>query len=408
MSRIYLSPPHMGGEERTLLAEAFDSNWIAPLGPHVDAFERELAGRTGVAHAAALSSGTAAIHLALRILGVGRGDEVIAPTLTFSATVNPILYQGARPVLVDSSRETWTLDPELLAAELEAAARRGKLPKAVIVVDLYGQCADYDPIVAACERHGVPLVEDAAEALGATYTGRAAGSFGAMGIFSFNGNKIITTSGGGMLLSDRKEWIEKARFLATQARDPAPWYQHTEVGFNYRLSNLLAAVGRGQLRVLDQRVARRRQINALYRRLLGGVPGLAFMPEAEYGVSNGWLTAITLDPAAFGADPEAVRLRLEQRDIESRPVWKPMHLQPVFSGYRVVGGGVAADLFERGLCLPSGSSMSDEDVVRVAAELLAASPAHARPGRAARRDPRPDAAAPSPAEAGELHPSMGK
>jgi pyridoxal phosphate-dependent aminotransferase EpsN len=400
----------MGGEERKLLAEAFDSNWIAPLGPHVDAFERELASRTGVGYAAALSSGTAALHLALRILGVGPGDEVIAPTLTFSATVNPILYEGARPVFIDSSRESWTLDPALLEAELEAAARRGKLPRAVIAVDLYGQCADYDPIVAACARYGVPIVEDAAEALGATYAGRPAGSLGAMGVFSFNGNKIITTSGGGMLLSDRKELVERARFLATQARDPAPWYQHSELGFNYRLSNLLAAVGRGQLRVLDQRIARRRAVNALYRRLLGGLPGLTFMPEAEYGVSNGWLTAITLDRAAFGADPEAVRLRLERRDIESRPVWKPMHLQPVFSGFRARGGAVAADLFARGLCLPSGSSMSDEDVARVAAEVVASSPVHAPPRRGGQRDRRPAAApAPSaPSDAPSNDASLGK
>jgi pyridoxal phosphate-dependent aminotransferase EpsN len=403
MSRIHLSPPHMGVEERKLFGEAFDSNWIAPLGPHVDAFEREVAERTGVAHAAALSSGTAAIHLALRVLGVGPGDEVIAPTLTFSATINPILYQGARPVFLDSNRETWNLDPALLAEELEARGRRGRLPKAVIAVDLYGQAADYEPILAACERWGVPLVEDAAEALGATYAGRAAGSFGALGIFSFNGNKIITTSGGGMLLSNRREWIERARFLATQARDPAPWYQHSELGFNYRLSNLLAAVGRGQLRVLDQRVARRREINALYRRALGGLPGLSFMPEAEYGVSNGWLSVVTIDPLEFGVDREAVRLRLERGEIESRPVWKPMHLQPVFAGYPARGGAVATELFERGLCLPSGSSMTDQDVVRVAAEVRASRLERASPGR------RPPIAAVEPVTADPREsPSLGK
>jgi pyridoxal phosphate-dependent aminotransferase EpsN len=389
MSRIHLSPPHLGTEERALLADALDSNWIAPLGPHVDAFERDVARRVAVRHAAALSSGTAALHLAMRVLGVGPGDEVIAPTLTFAATVNPILYEGARPVLVDSTRDSWAMDPALLAEELEARARAGRLPKAVIVVDLYGQCADYEPIRAACARHGVPLVEDAAEALGATYAGRPAGSLGDLGVFSFNGNKIITTSGGGMLVSDHWEWIERARFLASQAREPAPWYQHAEVGFNYRLSNLLAAVGRGQLRVLDQRVARRRAINALYRRLLGDVPGIAFMPEADYGHPNGWLTVVTFDRDAFGADREAVRRRLEQREIESRPVWKPMHLQPVFAGARAIGGAVATDLFERGLCLPSGSSMSDEDVVRVAAEIVAASPAWARGRRAAPPAPAP-------------------
>jgi pyridoxal phosphate-dependent aminotransferase EpsN len=363
--RIYLSAPHLGEDERKLVADAFDSNWIAPLGPHVDAFERELAERTGVAHAAALSSGTAGLHLALRILGVGRGDEVIASTLTFSATVNPIVYEGATPVFIDATRESWNMDPALLAEELEACAKRGRLPKAVIVVDLYGQCADYDPIQAICAKHGVPIVEDAAEALGATYKGRPAGSFGAMSVFSFNGNKIITTSGGGMLLSSRKEWIDKARFLATQARDPAPHYQHSEIGFNYRLSNLLAAVGRGQLRVLDQRVARRREINALYRKLLGDLPGLEFMPEASYGTANCWLTCLTIDPAKFGSDREAIRVKLEKENIEARPVWKPMHLQPVFSGSRVRGGSVSEALFDRGLCLPSGSSMTDADVGRV-------------------------------------------
>ncbi len=354
MSRIYLSPPHMGPDERDLLLEAFDSNWIAPLGPHVDAFERELADRVGVPYAAALSSGTAAIHLALELLGVGRGDEVYVSTLTFAATVNPVVYQGATPVFVDSERATWNLDPGLLEEALADAARRGKRPKAVIVVDLYGQCADLDPIRDTCERYEVPLVEDAAEALGATYKGRAAGSFGDLGVFSFNGNKIITTSGGGMLVSRRKDWIDRARFLATQARDPAPHYQHSAIGHNYRLSNLLAAVGRGQLRVLDERVAARRATNAFYREALGGLPGVDFLPEAPAGRSNGWLTCVTVDPARFGATREDVRLRLEGLDIESRPVWKPMHLQPIFAGCRAIGGSVAEELFERGLCLPSG------------------------------------------------------
>jgi len=365
MSRIYLSPPHMGPDERKLLLEAFDSNWIAPLGPHVDAFEREMAARIGVGHAAALSSGTAAIHLALELLGVGPGDEVVTSTLTFAATANPIVYRGATPVFIDSTPESWNMDPELLAEELDACARRGKLPKAVVAVDLYGQCADYDRIGAACLKHGVPLVEDAAEALGASYRGKAAGSFGALSILSFNGNKIITTSGGGMLLSDRKDWIERARFLATQARDPAPHYQHSTVGYNYRLSNLLAAVGRGQLRVLDERVAARRAHNAFYREALGRLPGVGFMPEAGHGRMNAWLTCVTIDPVAFGADREAVRLRLEKEDIEARPVWKPMHLQPVFSACRTRGGAVAAGLFERGLCLPSGSSLRPEERQRI-------------------------------------------
>jgi dTDP-4-amino-4,6-dideoxygalactose transaminase len=361
----------MGEDERKLLLEAFDSNWIAPLGPHVDAFERELAAKVGVAHAAALSSGTAAIHLALRILGVERGDEVIASSLTFSATVNPVLYQGATPVLIDSDRATWNMDPGLLEEELAACARRGRLPRAVIAVDLYGQCADYDAITAACARYEVPLVEDAAEALGATYRGRAAGSLGAMGVFSFNGNKIITTSGGGMLVSDRKDWVERARFLATQARDPAPHYEHSHIGFNYRMSNLLAAVGRGQLRVLDARVERRREINATYRAALGDVPGISFMPEAAYGRANAWLTCIQVDPSAFGATRDDVMRALASVDVEARPVWKPMHLQPVFSACRVRGGAVAAELFERGLCLPSGSALTPEQQAGVIAAVRA-------------------------------------
>jgi pyridoxal phosphate-dependent aminotransferase EpsN len=360
----------MGPDERSLLLDAFDSNWIAPLGPHVDAFERELAETVGVGHAAALSSGTAALHLALEILGVGPGDEVVTSTLTFSATVNPIVYQRATPVLIDSSAETWNMDPELLEEELSASARRGKLPKAVIAVDLYGQCADHDRIRASCARWDVAIVEDAAEALGASYRGRAAGTFGDLGVFSFNGNKIITTSGGGMLVSQRKDWIERARFLSTQARDPAPHYQHSIIGHNYRLSNLLAAVGRGQLRVLDERVAQRRANNDYYRAAFASTPGIALMPEASYGKMNAWLTCITVDPAAFGADREQIRMHFQELDIEARPVWKPMHLQPVFSGCRVRGGQVAERLFERGLCLPSGSSLSADERAMIAAELL--------------------------------------
>jgi pyridoxal phosphate-dependent aminotransferase EpsN len=355
----------MGREERALLLEAFDSNWIAPLGPEVDRFEREVAEYVGVGHAAALASGTAGLHLALRILGVQRGDEVLASTLTFSATVNPVLYEGGLPVLIDACPETWNMDPGLLVEELEACAKRGRLPKAVIVVDLYGQAADYDPILTACDRYGVPLIEDAAEALGATYRGRRAGSFGAMSVLSFNGNKIITTSGGGMLLSNRKDWIDRARFLATQARDPAPHYEHSQLGYNYRLSNLLAAVGRGQLRVLEDRVRRRREINTVYRARLGALPGISFMPAAGYGASNCWLTCITVDPELFGSTREEIRTALERHDIESRPVWKPMHLQPVFSAYRRRGGEVAARLFDRGLCLPSGSSLAPDDLERI-------------------------------------------
>jgi pyridoxal phosphate-dependent aminotransferase EpsN len=363
--RIYLSPPHMGSQERELLLDAFDSNWIAPLGPHVDAFEREVAEAVGTAHAVALSSGTAALHLALLLLEVGPGDEVVTSTFTFAASANAITYVGATPVFVDSDRETWNVDPALLADEIEARAQRGRPPKAALVVDLYGQCADYDPILEACARHGVPVVEDAAEALGATYRGRAAGTLGALGVYSFNGNKIVTTSGGGMLVSEREDLIERARFLATQAQDPAPHYQHSQIGYNYRLSNLLAAVGRGQLASLEERVALRRASNVFYRRELGDLPGIAFMPEAAYGRSNCWLTCIVVDPEAFGASREEIRVHLEAQDIEARPVWKPMHLQPAFQGCRVRGGAVSADLFARGLCLPSGSGLTDDERARV-------------------------------------------
>lgn len=365
MSRIYLSPPHMGEKERELLLDAFDSNWIAPLGPHVDAFEREFGEKVGGAHAAALSSGTAGLHLALVLLGVSRGDEVMVSSLTFSATANAVTYMGAVPVFIDSDRTSWNIDPGLLAQELDACGRRGKLPKAVIAVDLYGQCADYDPILEACARFGVPVIEDAAEALGATYEGMPAGSFGKAAIFSFNGNKILTTSGGGMLVSGDAKLIGKARFLATQARDPAPHYQHSEIGYNYRMSNLLAAVGRGQLTQLEDRIARRRNNFEYYRKALADLPGMEFMPEAPYGRCTRWLTCLTIDPAAFGATREDVRLALEAEDIEARPVWKPMHLQPVFKDCRVRGGGVSEEIFDKGLCLPSGSSLTEGDLERI-------------------------------------------
>lgn len=370
LPRVYLSPPHMSTFERIFVEEAFDSNWIAPLGPHVDAFEEELSELVEGRHVAALSSGTAALHLAMELLGVGPGDEVIVSTLTFAASVNPIRYQGATPVFIDSDFRSWNMDPGLLAEELDRRARMGRLPKAVVVVDLYGQCADFEPILRACRKYEVPIVEDAAEALGAKYQGRPAGVFGDLAIFSFNGNKIITTSGGGALVSDRKEWIDKARFLATQARDPAPHYQHTRLGYNYRLSNLLAAVGRGQLRVLDQRVDARRANNAFYRDRLGNLPGLSFMPEAPGCRSTFWLTCIQIDAQAFGATREDLRLALEEANVEARPVWKPMHLQPVFAGFPVVGGKVAESLFENGLCLPSGSSMTDDDRKRVVEVIL--------------------------------------
>jgi pyridoxal phosphate-dependent aminotransferase EpsN len=366
MPRIYLSSPHIGPDEQALVADAFATNWVAPLGPHVDAFERELADYIGVGHAAALSSGTAAIHLGLRLLGVQPGDDVFCSSLTFSASANPIAYERARPVFIDAERATWNMDPALLAQALDDAARRGRLPRAVIVVDLYGQSADWTPIEEACARHGVPILEDAAEALGADHQGRKCGSFGRLAIFSFNGNKIITTSGGGMLVSNDKALVDKARFLATQARDPAPHYQHSEIGFNYRLSNVCAAIGRGQLRVLESRVAARRRVHARYREALGALPGISFMPEA-HGRATRWLTCLVVDEGAFGASREAIRLALAEKDIEARPVWKPMHLQPVFAqmGAGVVGGAVSEDLFARGLCLPSGSNLTDADVDEV-------------------------------------------
>ncbi len=362
--RVYLSPPHLTGHEKPLVDDAFASNWVAPLGPHVDAFEREVCQATGVAHAAALSSGTAAIHLAMRLLGVGSGDEVLCSSFTFSASANPIVYEGGKPVFVDCDA-SWTIDPNLVEDELRATAASGRRPKALIAVDLYGQTCDYGAIEGLCEKFGVPLVEDAAEALGATCSGRGAGSFGQMSILSFNGNKIITTSGGGMLLSNDGELIRKARFLATQARDPAPHYQHSEIGFNYRMSNVLAALGRGQLQTLGERVAARRANFAAYREALGDLPGVSFMPEAPWGVANRWLTCITINPEQFGATREDVRLALEARDIEARPVWKPMHLQPVFKQCRVIGGAVSEKIFETGLCLPSGSSLTAPERSRV-------------------------------------------
>jgi len=356
----------MGPRERELLLSAFDSNWIAPLGPHVDAFERELGEVVGVPNVCALSSGTGGLHLALVLLGVGAGDEVLVSTLTFAATANAVTYVGARPTFIDSELTSWNMCPDRLAEVLEDRAKKGRLPKAIIVVDLYGQCADYARIVPLADRYGVPIIEDAAEALGATHEGRPAGGFGAMAVFSFNGNKIITTSGGGALVSSKKDLVDRARFLSTQARDPAPHYQHSTIGFNYRLSNLLAAVGRGQLEVLADRVAARRANNAFYREALSDLPGLAFLPEAPWGTSTCWLTCVTLDERASGVTPEAVRLALAEADIEARPLWKPMHLQPVFADAPVAGGSVAAGLFERGLCLPSGSSLTASERTEIA------------------------------------------
>lgn len=363
--RLYLSPPHIGPDELALVTEAFETNWVAPVGPHVDAFEREFAAYVGAEHAVALSSGTAALHLALRDLGIGPGDEVLVSTLTFCASVNPILYEGATPVFVDSERTSWNLDPNAVEDAFRQRAAAGRQFAALVPVHLYGQSADLDALAALCERYGVPMVEDAAEALGASYKGRSPGTTGRAGIYSFNGNKIITTSGGGMLVTDRAETAAHVKKMATQAREPAPHYEHAEVGFNYRLSNVLAGIGRGQLRVLDDRVNARRGVFEAYREALGDLPGLTFMPEAEWGRHTRWLTCLTIDAEAFGATPEAVRLALEAENIEARPVWKPMHLQLVYAGYESIGGAVAEDLFARGLCLPSGSAMTEGDIARV-------------------------------------------
>ncbi len=368
--RIFLSPPDVGADERALLLDAFDSNWIAPLGPHVDAFEAEVAAYVGVGHAVALSSGTAALHLAMRVHGVGAGDRVLCPTMTFVASANAITYLGAQPVFVDATADSWNLDPALVDAELAAGAAAGRPYAAVLAVDLYGRCCDYAALEAICADHGVVLVEDAAEALGATYRGRGAGSFGDVGVLSFNGNKIITTSGGGMLLTDVADVAARVRHLATQAREPAPHYEHAEVGFNYRLSNLLAALGRGQLAHLDAKVARRRAIRDGYQRQLGGLPGVRLAPGDDHDhAPNAWLTCLTIDPDEAGVTREDVRVHLRSLGIEARPVWKPMHLQPVFAAAPTVGGEVAADLFARGLCLPSGSSLTDAQLDEICTEV---------------------------------------
>ena len=363
--KIWLSTPHLGREEQELVADAFASNWIAPLGPHVDAFELEFAAAVGSRHAVALSSGTAALHLALICTGVGPGDEVAVSTLTFAASANPVRYVGATPVFIDAERESWNLDPALLAEWLERRAKNGRIPKALILTHLYGQSADLDPIIAACAKYGVLLHEDAAEALGSRYHGRHPGTFGRTGTFSFNGNKIITTSGGGMLVTDDEALARHARKLSTQAREPAPHYEHREIGYNYRLSNLCAAVGRGQLPKLEDRVAARRRNFAFYVSALGDLPGLTFAPEASWGRHTRWLSCLLVDPVRFGKDREQVRHALEAMNIEARPLWKPMHLQPVFAGCEIVGGEVAADLFDRGLCLPSGSNLTEAQLDRV-------------------------------------------
>lgn len=367
--RIYLSSPHMGGLEEQFVREAFNTNWIAPLGPHVDMFERELAELVDIKHAAALSSGTAAIHLALKYLGVKRGDKVFCSSLTFAASCNPILYEGAEPIFIDSEPESWNMSPRALKKAFEDSDAEGVMPKAVIVVNLYGQSADMDKIKEICACYNVPVIEDAAESLGATYRGKYSGTLGYFGIYSFNGNKIITTAGGGMLVSDDEEAIKKARFWATQARDAARHYQHSEVGYNYRMSNVLAGIGRGQLRVLHERIRKKKHIYMAYKEGLSDLEDIEFMPIAAYGEPNYWLTVITLKQGC-GVEPLDILQELEDNNIESRPVWKPMHLQPVFKSCRFYPfsdsvTSISEDIFNRGLCLPSDTKMTDEDLNRV-------------------------------------------
>jgi dTDP-4-amino-4,6-dideoxygalactose transaminase len=370
--RIYLSPPHVGEAEGDRLLATLESGWVAPLGPEVDAFEREVAALAGRRGGAATNSGTAALHLALRILGVDTGDDVLMPSLTFVATASAAVYLGARPVFLDVSPGTWTIDPALVADELARRSARGRRPAAVVAVDLYGQCADYDALTAICAEHDVPLVVDAAESLGATYRGRASGSAGVLAVFSFNGNKIITTSGGGMLVGDDEGHVARARGLSAQARVPVAHYEHTEIGYNYRLSNVLAALGRAQLDALPHRLSRRRQINAEYRRQLEDLPGLEFMPVAAYGEPSHWLTVVQLDPESASCSPEALRLRLEESDVEARPTWKPLHLQPVFAGTPTWGAPVSERIFARGLCLPSGSDLTEAEQDKVVTLVRAA------------------------------------
>ncbi|NVO30820.1 DegT/DnrJ/EryC1/StrS family aminotransferase [Hymenobacter lapidiphilus] len=365
--RLYLSPPHLGRHELNYLHKAIEDNWVAPVGPNLDGFEQDVCAFTGVAHALALNSGTAAIHLGLRLLGVGPGDEVLCPSFTFVATANPITYLGATPVFIDSETETWNMCPSRLREALEDRRRQNRLPRALIVVHLYGMPCKLREILALAEEFEVPILEDAAEALGATYEGKPLGSFGAVGVFSFNGNKILTTSGGGMLTTNNAAWAAKARAWATQARDDAHYYQHSELGYNYRLSNLLAGIGRGQMGLLDDRVKKRREIYAWYQEKLQDLPGLSFGPtEPATGRANRWLTCLLLDPAETSVTPEQLRLHLETRNIESRPLWKPLHLQPLFAGVPMYDGAVCTDLFTRGLCLPSGSALTETDLRRIA------------------------------------------
>lgn len=376
IERIYLSPPHMSGQELEFVQQAFADNWIAPAGPQLNQFEQQFCEYTGAKYAVALSSGTAAIHLALLVLGVQPDEDVFVSTLTFAASVNPILYVNAKPVFIDSESNSWNLDPNLLEDLLKARAKNNKLPKAVIPVHLYGQSADMNAINEICDRYGVIVIEDAAEALGSRYCDKHPGTFGKMGIFSFNGNKIITTSGGGMLVSDDKALIDHARKLSSQSREPVAHYEHTEIGYNYRMSNILAAIGCGQLNVIDERVRRKREIYEYYRQNLSDIPGLTFVNEISYAYHTRWLTVMLVDEKVFGKNREQIRLELESHNIESRPMWKPMHLQPVFQGYESVGGEVSESLFDKGLCLPSGTALIEEQLERVVSIIRSVSSSH--------------------------------
>lgn len=370
--KIWLSSPHMGVQEFKYVQEAFETNWIAPLGPHVDGFERDLAAYLGEGvHVAALSSGTAALHLALILLGVQAGDEVICQSMTFSASANPIVYQGATPVFVDSEEQTWNMSPEHLEAAIQDRIAKAKKPKAIILVHLYGMPAQMDRIMAVADKYEIPVIEDAAEALGSSYRGQKLGTFGALSILSFNGNKIITTSGGGALVSKNEEWIKKSRFLATQARDAAPHYQHSHIGYNYRMSNVCAGIGRGQMEVLPLRVEKRRSNYEFYKEVFTENEAIFFAeePTGEY-YSNRWLSTILVKKEE-GITRETIRLHLEKDNIETRPLWKPMHLQPVFANAPFYGNGTSERLFDQGLCLPSGSNLTQEDLDRVVQQIKA-------------------------------------
>lgn len=363
--KIWLSSPHMGGKEKEYVDQAFTTNWVAPLGPNVNEFESDLSQYIGVPHCAALSSGTAAIHLSLIMLGVEPGDEVICQSFTFSATANPIVYLGATPVFIDSESDSWNMDPDLLEKAIKERISKGKKPKAILLVHLYGMPAKVEDIFSIANKYDIPVIEDAAEALGSRYKGKACGSFGLMGILSFNGNKIITTSGGGALVSRDIEYIIKAKFLATQARDDAPHYQHSEIGYNYRMSNVVAGVGRGQMEVLENRISIRRENNRFYRSLLGQIDGIKFQNEPIGHFSNYWLTTILVDKNKVGVSREDIRIAMEADNIETRPLWKPMHIQPVFTKYPSYINGISEKYFMDGLCLPSGSNLTPEEKERV-------------------------------------------